>query len=167
MYRDETSKTLLILCAFSNTDLLDVLCRVASSRRTSTRPCSSAMPWRRAPCRSTPRLHEDPTTSPSRESGTPVRIYSLPLIANPCDKRAALLLGRIVFLALRCGRNMMQACLFMKDCPPPDSADEEDHSLVLFFLAGIGTQGIPNSILMMTKTKSTVINLPSASYTMG
>jgi len=33
--------------------------------------------------------------------------------------------------------------------------------------SGIGTQGIPNSILMMTKTKSTVINLPSASYTMG
>jgi hypothetical protein len=37
----------------------------------------------------------------------------------------------------------------------------------LSFAAGIGTQGIPNSILMMTKTKSTVINLPSASYTMG
>eukprot|EP00897_Mesotaenium_endlicherianum_P004275 jgi/Mesen1/3876/ME000208S02888 len=33
--------------------------------------------------------------------------------------------------------------------------------------SGIGSQGITNSIGMMTKTKSTVINLPSASYTMG
>jgi len=33
--------------------------------------------------------------------------------------------------------------------------------------SGIGSQGITNSILMMTKTKSTVINLPSESYTMG
>jgi glyceraldehyde-3-phosphate dehydrogenase (NADP+) len=33
--------------------------------------------------------------------------------------------------------------------------------------SGIGSQGITNSINMMTKTKSTVINLPSESYTMG
>ncbi|XP_044463378.1 NADP-dependent glyceraldehyde-3-phosphate dehydrogenase-like isoform X2 [Mangifera indica] len=33
--------------------------------------------------------------------------------------------------------------------------------------SGIGSQGITNSINMMTKTKSTVINLPTPSYTMG
>ncbi|GJV95628.1 NADP-dependent glyceraldehyde-3-phosphate dehydrogenase [Tanacetum coccineum] len=33
--------------------------------------------------------------------------------------------------------------------------------------SGIGSQGITNSINMMTKIKSTVINLPTASYTMG
>ncbi|TVU05705.1 hypothetical protein EJB05_48882 [Eragrostis curvula] len=33
--------------------------------------------------------------------------------------------------------------------------------------SGIGSQGITNSINMMTKVKSTVINLPSPSYTMG
>ncbi|KAK9683682.1 hypothetical protein RND81_10G158400 [Saponaria officinalis] len=33
--------------------------------------------------------------------------------------------------------------------------------------SGIGSQGITNSINMMTKIKSTVINLPSPSYTMG
>lgn len=33
--------------------------------------------------------------------------------------------------------------------------------------SGIGSQGITNSINMMTKTKSTVVNLPSASYTLG
>jgi glyceraldehyde-3-phosphate dehydrogenase (NADP+) len=33
--------------------------------------------------------------------------------------------------------------------------------------SGIGSQGITNSIHMMTKTKSTVINLPGPSYTMG
>jgi glyceraldehyde-3-phosphate dehydrogenase (NADP+) len=33
--------------------------------------------------------------------------------------------------------------------------------------SGIGSQGITNSFLMMTKTKSTVINLPTESYTMG
>lgn len=33
--------------------------------------------------------------------------------------------------------------------------------------SGIGSQGITNSIIMMTKTKSTVINLPKESYTMG
>mmetsp|Transcript_21772 Transcript_21772/g.37132 ORF Transcript_21772/g.37132 Transcript_21772/m.37132 type:complete len:497 (-) Transcript_21772:241-1731(-) len=33
--------------------------------------------------------------------------------------------------------------------------------------SGIGSQGICNSLAMMVKTKSTVINLPSESYTMG
>ncbi|KAH7523974.1 hypothetical protein FEM48_Zijuj06G0069200 [Ziziphus jujuba var. spinosa] len=33
--------------------------------------------------------------------------------------------------------------------------------------SGIGSQGITNSINMMTKIKSTVINLPSPSYTLG
>ncbi|OIC47773.1 hypothetical protein A7L55_20545 [Acinetobacter baumannii] len=33
--------------------------------------------------------------------------------------------------------------------------------------SGIGSQGITNSILMMTKVKSTVINLPAPSFTMG
>ncbi|KAK4265359.1 hypothetical protein QN277_026421 [Acacia crassicarpa] len=33
--------------------------------------------------------------------------------------------------------------------------------------SGIGSQGITNSINMMTKEKTTVINLPSPSYTMG
>lgn len=33
--------------------------------------------------------------------------------------------------------------------------------------SGIGSQGIKNSLTMMTKTKSTVINLPKPSYTMG
>ncbi|KOM48743.1 NADP-dependent glyceraldehyde-3-phosphate dehydrogenase-like [Vigna umbellata] len=33
--------------------------------------------------------------------------------------------------------------------------------------SGIGSQGITNSINMMTKVKTTVINLPAASYTMG
>ncbi|KAE8731670.1 NADP-dependent glyceraldehyde-3-phosphate dehydrogenase [Hibiscus syriacus] len=33
--------------------------------------------------------------------------------------------------------------------------------------SGIGSQGIPNSINMMTKIKTTVINLPTPSYTMG
>lgn len=33
--------------------------------------------------------------------------------------------------------------------------------------SGIGSQGVTNSINMMTKVKSTVINLPSPSYTMG
>lgn len=33
--------------------------------------------------------------------------------------------------------------------------------------SGIGSQGIKNSLQMMTKIKSTVINLPSASYSMG
>lgn len=33
--------------------------------------------------------------------------------------------------------------------------------------SGIGSQGITNSILMMTKVKSTVINLPTPSFTMG
>eukprot|EP00245_Coleochaete_scutata_P006407 TRINITY_DN20832_c0_g1_i1.p1 TRINITY_DN20832_c0_g1~~TRINITY_DN20832_c0_g1_i1.p1 ORF type:complete len:497 (-),score=133.70 TRINITY_DN20832_c0_g1_i1:562-2052(-) len=33
--------------------------------------------------------------------------------------------------------------------------------------SGIGSQGITNSIQMMTKTKTTVINLPTASFTMG
>ncbi|KAK6136428.1 hypothetical protein DH2020_029849 [Rehmannia glutinosa] len=33
--------------------------------------------------------------------------------------------------------------------------------------SGIGSQGITNSINMMTKVKSTVINLPTPSYTMG
>ncbi|KAG0449475.1 hypothetical protein HPP92_027289 [Vanilla planifolia] len=33
--------------------------------------------------------------------------------------------------------------------------------------SGIGSQGITNSINMMTKIKSTVINLPTSSYTMG
>ncbi|KAJ0091471.1 hypothetical protein Patl1_12573 [Pistacia atlantica] len=33
--------------------------------------------------------------------------------------------------------------------------------------SGIGSQGITNSINMMTKTKSTVINLPTPSYTVG
>lgn len=33
--------------------------------------------------------------------------------------------------------------------------------------SGVGSQGITNSIGMMTKTKSTVINLPGPSYTMG
>ncbi|OIV99855.1 hypothetical protein TanjilG_26193 [Lupinus angustifolius] len=33
--------------------------------------------------------------------------------------------------------------------------------------SGIGSQGITNSINMMTKVKTTVINLPSPSYTMG
>lgn len=33
--------------------------------------------------------------------------------------------------------------------------------------SGIGSQGVTNSISMMTKIKTTVINLPSPSYTMG
>lgn len=33
--------------------------------------------------------------------------------------------------------------------------------------SGIGSQGITNSINMMTKIKSTVINLPTPSYTVG
>ncbi|KHN12479.1 NADP-dependent glyceraldehyde-3-phosphate dehydrogenase [Glycine soja] len=33
--------------------------------------------------------------------------------------------------------------------------------------SGIGSQGITNSINMMTKVKTTVINLPAPSYTMG
>ncbi|RYR55301.1 hypothetical protein Ahy_A06g030536 isoform C [Arachis hypogaea] len=33
--------------------------------------------------------------------------------------------------------------------------------------SGIGSQGITNSIHMMTKVKTTVINLPAPSYTMG
>ncbi|KAK3437952.1 hypothetical protein EUGRSUZ_C02594 [Eucalyptus grandis] len=33
--------------------------------------------------------------------------------------------------------------------------------------SGIGSQGVTNSINMMTKVKSTVINLPTPSYTMG
>ncbi|KAJ0090034.1 hypothetical protein Patl1_14780 [Pistacia atlantica] len=33
--------------------------------------------------------------------------------------------------------------------------------------SGIGSQGVTNSINMMTKVKSTVINLPSPTYTMG
>lgn len=33
--------------------------------------------------------------------------------------------------------------------------------------SGIGSQGITNSINMMTKIKSTVINLPAPSYAMG
>lgn len=33
--------------------------------------------------------------------------------------------------------------------------------------SGIGSQGVTNSILMMTKVKSTVINLPGPSFTMG
>ncbi|MCO5557448.1 hypothetical protein L7F22_011013 [Adiantum nelumboides] len=33
--------------------------------------------------------------------------------------------------------------------------------------SGIGSQGITNSIYMMTKVKSTVINMPVSSYTMG
>ena len=33
--------------------------------------------------------------------------------------------------------------------------------------SGIGSQGIKNSLLMMTKTKSTVINLDQESYAMG
>lgn len=33
--------------------------------------------------------------------------------------------------------------------------------------SGIGSQGITNSINMMTKVKTTVINLPTPSYTMG
>ena len=33
--------------------------------------------------------------------------------------------------------------------------------------SGIGSQGICNSLAMMVKTKSTVINLPTESYTMG
>lgn len=33
--------------------------------------------------------------------------------------------------------------------------------------SGIGSQGIKNSLLMMTKIKSTVINLDQESYTMG
>lgn len=33
--------------------------------------------------------------------------------------------------------------------------------------SGIGSQGIPNSIELMTRIKSTVINLNHASYTMG
>jgi glyceraldehyde-3-phosphate dehydrogenase (NADP+) len=32
--------------------------------------------------------------------------------------------------------------------------------------SGIGSQGITNSINLMTKTKSTVLNMPQASYTM-
>lgn len=33
--------------------------------------------------------------------------------------------------------------------------------------SGIGSQGITNSIHMMTKIKTTVINLPAPSYTVG
>lgn len=33
--------------------------------------------------------------------------------------------------------------------------------------SGIGSQGVTNSINMMTKVKTTVINLPTPSYTMG
>lgn len=33
--------------------------------------------------------------------------------------------------------------------------------------SGIGSQGIRNSLLLMTKVKSTVINLPQESYAMG
>ncbi len=33
--------------------------------------------------------------------------------------------------------------------------------------SGIGSQGIQNSLAMMVKTKSTVINLDKESYTMG
>ncbi len=33
--------------------------------------------------------------------------------------------------------------------------------------SGIGSQGIRNSLAMMVKTKSTVLNLESESYTMG
>jgi glyceraldehyde-3-phosphate dehydrogenase (NADP+) len=33
--------------------------------------------------------------------------------------------------------------------------------------SGIGSQGIKNSLSMMTKTKSTVINLDQESYTLG
>ena len=33
--------------------------------------------------------------------------------------------------------------------------------------SGIGSQGIRNSLAMMVKTKSTVINLDKESYTMG
>jgi len=33
--------------------------------------------------------------------------------------------------------------------------------------SGIGSQGIKNSLEMMVKTKSTVINLPAPSYSLG
>ena len=33
--------------------------------------------------------------------------------------------------------------------------------------SGIGSQGITNSLRMMTKTKTTVMNLPAPSYTLG
>lgn len=33
--------------------------------------------------------------------------------------------------------------------------------------SGIGSQGVTNSLALMTKVKSTVINLPTASFAMG
>lgn len=33
--------------------------------------------------------------------------------------------------------------------------------------SGVGSQGIKNSLAMMCKTKTTVINLPEASFTVG
>jgi len=33
--------------------------------------------------------------------------------------------------------------------------------------SGIGSQGVTNSINLMTKVKTTVINLPTPSYSMG
>ena len=58
----------------------------------------------------------------------------------------------------------MRPCLQINSAP----ARGPDHFPFQGFRdSGIGSQGIKNSLAMMTKTKSTVINLDQESYAMG
>lgn len=68
----------------------------------------------------------------------------------------------LIFAKLWGGR--VRACLQINAAP----ARGPDHFPFQGFReSGIGSQGIKNSLEMMIKTKSTVINLPAPSYQMG
>jgi glyceraldehyde-3-phosphate dehydrogenase (NADP+) len=59
---------------------------------------------------------------------------------------------------------LVLACLQINSAP----ARGPDHFPFQGFRdSGIGSQGIKNSLAMMTKIKSTVINLDQESYTLG
>ena len=66
---------------------------------------------------------------------------------------------------LECVRMKRRRCVLQVNGPP---ARGPDHFPFQGFRdSGVGSQGIKNSLAMMCKTKTTVLNLPEESYTVG
>lgn len=135
--------------------------RAASLPGILTRPSWSVMPWNLVQSRSMVHLLVDLITSPSRYAfisfGSLITVEVMP---DLWLKAQSYSLPSLIY-------NLdMAYCLGYWD-NRSSSSYVFVNSLQGLRDSGIGSQGIINSINIMCKVKSTVINLPGPSYTMG
>jgi hypothetical protein len=136
--------------------------RAASLPGILTRPSWSVMPWNLVQSRSMAHLLVDLITSPSRYA------FHLFCLTHYCGSYArSLIESTHSYSLLSLIYNLdMADCLGYWD-NRSSSSYVFVNSLQGLRDSGIGSQGIINSINIMCKVKSTVINLPGPSYTMG